>query len=693
MNIKVDDRRLFLAGKPVRLFAGAVHYWRLDPRNWEKILGNVAQLGFSCVQTYVPWSVHEIERGRFDFGERDPRKDLPKFISLCHRLGLKMFLRPGPHINAELTYFGYPKRIFAHDEMLAKGPDDTVVVIPAPPRGFPAPSYASEAFYAEVDVWMAAVSKIIAANLYPAGPVIGVQPDNEMAMFFRTSVFDQDYSEGALSLYREFVRERLRGNEFGLRERYRTDVGFDKITPPREFSVKHPRELPRYFDWVDFHTYLMKYAIRRIKDQLESHGVRGCFWFHNYPPGNHGNPPFDVQGAEEIVHAQGADLYQRRTEYHFVRRIAGHLAGTSRFPMLPELCCGSTMWIKSLLPEDIIHTTMVSLMHGIKSFSAYMLVERDRWYGSAITSEGEYREPLAQFYRKLFADLANVKFELLHKHSDVLLLVNREYAALDNLTYLFDPVPILFLDDAELLAESYCLEDDFGFEEAPQVFHGRIFRTWYYALARNHFAFDLSDTASDPQRWKKYSCVILPTLSPMSSDLQAKLVNFVRDGGTLVIGWKFPSHGWSGESLEMLAQSAKAKPKIDEIRGCDVYEIGAGRVISVQKLSELKTISMKDDKALRAIYRSLEQILEDLGVPKTLDASDPSVETALHKGPLGDVVFVSNTTSVKMQFSVTIPADAIVKDISTGEFITKGPVLGGFLMPHEVRMYKIEGLR
>ena len=67
-------------------------------------------LGLTFVESYVPWGVHETAEGRFDFGEDDPRKDLGAFLDLAKELGLYVFLRPGPHVNAELPYFGLPRR-------------------------------------------------------------------------------------------------------------------------------------------------------------------------------------------------------------------------------------------------------------------------------------------------------------------------------------------------------------------------------------------------------------------------------------------------------------------------------------------------------------------------------------------------------------------------------------------------------
>jgi beta-galactosidase GanA len=137
------------------------------------------------VETYVPWSVHELEAGRFDFGELDRRKDVGAFLDLAHTLGLRAIVRPGPHINAELTHFGIPERVLLDPQCQARSPRGNPVMLYFPPRMFPVPSYASEAYLAEVGRWFDAVTVQLAPRVRPLGPVEWVQIDNEAGYYFR----------------------------------------------------------------------------------------------------------------------------------------------------------------------------------------------------------------------------------------------------------------------------------------------------------------------------------------------------------------------------------------------------------------------------------------------------------------------------------------------------------------------------
>jgi len=53
-------------------FCTSVHYWRTPVGRWEHVLDRLCAAGMQGIDAYVPWSCHEIEPGRYDFGESDP---------------------------------------------------------------------------------------------------------------------------------------------------------------------------------------------------------------------------------------------------------------------------------------------------------------------------------------------------------------------------------------------------------------------------------------------------------------------------------------------------------------------------------------------------------------------------------------------------------------------------------------------
>jgi beta-galactosidase len=65
LEIKRDG--LMLDGKPFRIIAGSMHYFRIIPQYWEERLILLKNFGLTAVETYVPWNVHEPQEGMYSF--------------------------------------------------------------------------------------------------------------------------------------------------------------------------------------------------------------------------------------------------------------------------------------------------------------------------------------------------------------------------------------------------------------------------------------------------------------------------------------------------------------------------------------------------------------------------------------------------------------------------------------------------
>ena len=65
--LKVEGNQLLLQKEPIQLISGAIHYFRIVPEYWEDRLLKLKACGFNCVETYVPWNLHEPKEGEFNF--------------------------------------------------------------------------------------------------------------------------------------------------------------------------------------------------------------------------------------------------------------------------------------------------------------------------------------------------------------------------------------------------------------------------------------------------------------------------------------------------------------------------------------------------------------------------------------------------------------------------------------------------
>ncbi len=98
-----DD--FYLDGEKIKIISGGVHYFRIVPEYWQDRLEKLRALGCNTVETYIPWNLHEKEKGVFDFSGM---LDVARFVRTAQELGLWVILRPSPYICAEWEFGGLP---------------------------------------------------------------------------------------------------------------------------------------------------------------------------------------------------------------------------------------------------------------------------------------------------------------------------------------------------------------------------------------------------------------------------------------------------------------------------------------------------------------------------------------------------------------------------------------------------------
>lgn len=102
-DFTVGETEFLLDGRPVRLLSGALHYFRVHEGQWGHRLAMLRAMGLNCVETYVPWNLHEPEPGRYADDAA-----LGRFLDAVHAAGMWAIVRPGPYICAEWENGGLP---------------------------------------------------------------------------------------------------------------------------------------------------------------------------------------------------------------------------------------------------------------------------------------------------------------------------------------------------------------------------------------------------------------------------------------------------------------------------------------------------------------------------------------------------------------------------------------------------------
>jgi beta-galactosidase len=398
-------------------YAGAMHYWRVEPARWARCLRTMADLGLTIVETYVPWRVHEPRAGHLVW---DRERDLARFLEAAHDAGLAVVLRPGPHVNAELTSFGMPDHVLAEPACQALGATGSPVWMPSPPRAWPVPSYASAAFRARVHGWFAAVAEIVRPYLAPGGPVVAIGVDNEAQMFFRLGAYDHDYHPDAIAAWRE--ASGLSGE------------------PPRAWDQG---DAARCISWVRWKDQYVAHALAAFARSLDDVGLGGVARFHNLPPGHHGL--YDLRGIQRAIGGPvGIDAYTPRAEFRALRQRALAAVGNATpIPIAFEVGVGFFPWFPPLDAGDDPtreRDHLLSLLAtGIRGFNLFMAVERDRYYGAAIDKTGTL-EPHAGWIRTLVATLTEVDWPTLRRATAIALVDTRADARFGQATCLLEPM-------------------------------------------------------------------------------------------------------------------------------------------------------------------------------------------------------------------------------------------------------------
>ena len=650
LGITIADGQFLIDGRVERLYGGAVHYWRLERNLWDLVLQQVKDLGFTMISIYIPWEVHELDPGVFDFGQQDPRTDIDAFLTLCEEKGLRIVVRPGPQINSELTWFGYPKRILADAELHALSAQGSKVILTQVPKPIPALSYASDKFYAETASWYDAICPILARHAHPRGGIVAAQVDNEMAFFFGINAYCSDFSPASLAGYRRFLLDKY-GSLAALGDAHsRSYPSVEAVDPPRRFSASTATDIPAHVDWIEYREHYLVDSLGRLAEMMRARGLDRIPLFHNYPhplgPGGAASgftTPFNLPLLEDKLDFVGFDIYSRKHLYHHVKTVGSYVVGTSRYPYIPEFIAGVWPWYLhpgEAYDEEFV--TKAALMQGIKGFSRYMLVERDRWLDSPIRRDGRLRDK-ATMFAQANAMLETGGFAYLRRDADVLLLANREYDRLEAASVLVS-FPGDFLETPSTFSEypnrMTVAEDTLGFPQAIQVEKSVWFSAFYDALYAAGCGYVLSDTALAPKRWAQHRVLALSTFNYLDSELQAALLNYVRSGGIAVIGPEVPQSDSLMNPITLLADAiADATPHRNGWRDA---RVGDGRIVVVSELA--------------AITDAVNWVLQTADAPR-VSKSDARIDVVSHRDTRDQarrVLFVCNPTDDAISVHVGI---------------------------------------
>ncbi|MGT2811053.1 glycoside hydrolase family 35 protein [Streptococcus minor] len=159
VNFQIKEN-FYLNGHPFKILSGAIHYFRVHPDDWYHSLYNLKALGFNTVETYVPWNLHEPQKGCF---QDEGILDVERFLQIAQDLDLYAIVRPSPYICAEWEWGGLPAWLLREDIRVRSSDSDFLSHL--------------DAYYA----WL--LPKLVPHQLEQGGNILMFQVENEYGSY------------------------------------------------------------------------------------------------------------------------------------------------------------------------------------------------------------------------------------------------------------------------------------------------------------------------------------------------------------------------------------------------------------------------------------------------------------------------------------------------------------------------------
>ncbi|MEW5693852.1 MAG: beta-galactosidase [Candidatus Hydrogenedentota bacterium] len=515
-KIKIKNRKLILNKKELPLLSGEVHYWRLNPDCWEKIVDRVKELGLNIIASYVPWEYHEYAKDKLDFeGKTAPQRNLLKFIKLLKQKNIWLIIRAGPYLYTEWVNKGVPLYLIKYH------------------RNYPEFLKKSKWYIKNL---CKAIKPYLATN---KGNIILVQADNEIDVWSRYYEEDMGFLNKK-GVFQKFLKVKYKSID-NLNRCCRTNYkNFDEVKPITKNIIDDLSYKRRYIDFCEFRHW---YGIENAKWMVSEYRKNRI----NVPIYLNAYPSVEIQHLAEfqnIADIVGIDIYpvnefrSQETEHRYYLDMVRYVYTFSTIPYIAELESG--IWqgahynLGILTPNHYRLVCFSLLQAGAAGWNWYMIVNRDNWYMCPINEWGRKRLELYPVFQKIVSLFNQIK-----------------------------PT------DCEKLTETAASYDMLQTASFPDYFVKNLVYNALYDADINYEFFDVS-TGKISKKLLFYA-----NEQYLSEQGQKALLKYVESGGNLVIFQNFPRQDEYFNPLNIL--NIKELDKILEPHEC-VIELGNEKV-------------------------------------------------------------------------------------------------------------------
>ncbi|XP_073706961.1 beta-galactosidase-1-like protein 2 [Garra rufa] len=420
-GLRADSTHFTLDGAPFRILGGSIHYFRVPRAYWRDRLLKLKACGLNTLTTYVPWNLHEPERGVYLFQEE---LDLEAYIRLAGELGLWVILRPGPYICAEWDLGGLPSWLLKDKNMKLR----------TTYSGF---TSAVNTYFDKL------IPKITPFQYKNGGPIIAVQVENEYGSYAKDEKYLPFVKEALLSRgVSEFLvtSDNHDGLQLGVVDGVLQTVNLQKLTfgdvqHLAEMQPQKPLMVMEYWSgWFDVwgephHVFPAEEMISIVRELLDRGISINFYMFHGGTSFGFMNGALDLgsykpQTSSYDYDAPLTESGDYSTKYHLLKNLLSTYSkeSTSELPAVQSrrayepvaVTHYMSLWDslqcaeKPFSADDPVSMENLPVNHNNGQSYGYTLYQTDIYSGGELNSKNNVRDRALVFIdRELIGVLDN----------------------------------------------------------------------------------------------------------------------------------------------------------------------------------------------------------------------------------------------------------------------------------------------